>query len=380
MSRKKLITYLLILLTLVMILDIRYVSSTNNLFEGLITESIENLIGMENNFFQNSYNSDSIKAEKEGSLELGRDFLAENEELNLFYLKNDFGSIDLKGSENQEIRIDYRLKVHAEDKNAAEEFIKGLEVIYDLEGEEIRVDLNESQTDTPELINVVEIDYEISIPNDFKTELINKYGQLNISDLKAELKAANRYGSMLVENIEAPVEVELDYGKSEIYNLASTLDLKTSYSENIIKDVAGEFDLESAYGFTKIENLDSALSYNSRYGGAEITSAADIDLNSRYTGISFRDIAGKISADIEYGEIRLNRTADLDLDLKYSDCIIESLRDYELYNYNIQVEYGNIEADFLEAEDYDNNYLSYQGTRAEYEIEINSEYADVDIN
>lgn len=380
MSRKKFITYLLILLTLVMILDIRYVSSTNNLFEGLITESIENLIGMENNFFQNSYNSDSIKAEKEGSLELGRDFLAENEELNLFYLKNDFGSIDLKGSENQEIRIDYRLKVHAEDKNAAEEFIKGLEVIYDLEGEEIRVDLNESQTDTPELINVVEIDYEISIPNDFKTELINKYGQLNISDLKAELRADNRYGSMLVENIEAPVEVELDYGKSEIYNLASTLDLKTSYSENIIKDVAGEFDLESAYGFTKIENLDSALSYNSRYGGAEITSAADIDLNSRYTGISFRDIAGKISADIEYGEIRLNRTADLDLDLKYSDCIIESLRDYELYNYNIQVEYGNIEADFLEAEDYDNNNLSYQGTRAEYEIEINSEYADVEIN
>lgn len=380
MSRKKFITYLLILLTLVMILDIRYVSSTNNLFEGLITESIENLIGMENNFFQNSYNSDSIKAEKEGSLELGRDFLAENEELNLFYLKNDFGSIDLKGSENQEIRIDYTLKVHAEDKNAAEEFIKGLEVIYDLEGEEIRVDLNESQTDTPELINVVEIDYEITIPNDFKTELINKYGQLNMSDLKAELKADNRYGSMLVENIEAAVEVELDYGKSEIYNLASTLDLKTSYSENIIKDVAGEFDLESAYGFTKIENIDSALSYNSRYGGAEITSAADIDLNSRYTGISFRDIAGKISADIEYGEIRLNRIADLDLDLKYSDCIIESLRDYELYNYNIQVEYGNIEADFLEAEDYDNNYLSYQGTRAEYEIEINSEYADVEIN
>lgn len=380
MSRKKFITYLLILLTLVMILDIRYVSSTNNLFEGLITESIENLIGMENNFFQNSYNSDSIKAEKEGSLELGRDFLAENEELNLFYLKNDFGSIDLKGSENQEIRIDYTLKVHAEDKNAAEEFIKGLEVIYDLEGEEIRVDLNESQTDTPELINVVEIDYEITIPNDFKTELINKYGQLNMSDLKAELRADNRYGSMLVENIEAAVEVELDYGKSEIYNLASTLDLKTSYSENIIKDVAGEFDLESAYGFTKIENIDSALSYNSRYGGAEITSAADIDLNSRYTGISFRDIAGKISADIEYGEIRLNRIADLDLDLKYSDCIIESLRDYELYNYNIQVEYGNIEADFLEAEDYDNNYLSYQGTRAEYEIEINSEYADVEIN
>jgi hypothetical protein len=363
-----------------MILDIRYVSSTNNLFEGLITESIENLIGMENNFFQNSYNSDSIKAEKEGSLELGRDFLAENEELNLFYLKNDFGSIDLKGSENQEIRIDYTLKVHAEDKNAAEEFIKGLEVIYDLEGEEIRVDLNESQTDTPELINVVEIDYEITIPNDFKTELINKYGQLNMSDLKAELRADNRYGSMLVENIEAAVEVELDYGKSEIYNLASTLELKTSYSENIIKDVAGEFDLESAYGFTKIENIDSALSYNSRYGGAEITSAADIDLNSRYTGISFRDIAGKISADIEYGEIRLNRIADLDLDLKYSDCIIESLRDYELYNYNIQVEYGNIEADFLEAEDYDNNYLSYQGTRAEYEIEINSEYADVEIN
>lgn len=344
MSRKKFITYLLIVLTLVMILDIRYVRSTNNLFEGFITESIAEMIGMENNFFQNSYNSESIKAEKEGSLELGQEFFAENEELNSLYLKNDFGSIELKGSEEQKIEINYTLKVHAEDKNTAEEFIKELEVIYNLEGEEIKIGLNKSQTDTPELINVVEIDYDIMIPNYLKTELINKYGELNISDLKAELKSENRYGSTLVENIEAPVEVELDYGKSEIYNLSSTLDLKTAYSENIIKDIAGE-----------------------------------IDINSRYSGISFRDISGKISADIEYGEIRLSRIADLDLDLKYSDCIIESLRDYELYNYNIEVEYGNIKADFLEDEDYDNNYLNYRGTRAEYEIEINSEYADVEI-
>jgi len=379
MSRKRFIIYLLIVLSLVMVLDIRYVSSTNNLFEGFITESIEELIGMENNFFQNTYNSDSIKAEKDGSLELGAEFFAENEEINSFYLKNDFGSIELKGSEDERIKIDYTLKVHAEDKNAAEEFIKELEVVYDLKEREIKIDLNKSQTDTPELINVVEIDYNITIPNNLETELINKYGELNVSDLKSELKADNRYGSSLVENIEAPVELELDYGRSEIYDLGSTLNLETSYTENTIKNIAGEFDLESAYGFTKIENIDSALTYNSRYGGAEIISAADIDIKSRYTGISFKDISGKISADIEYGEIILNRISDLDLDLQYSDCIIESLRDYELYNYNINVEYGNIEADFLEDEDYNNNYLNYQGSRAEYEIEINSEYADVDI-
>lgn len=44
MSRKKFITYLLIILTLVMIVDIRYVRSDNNLFEGLITESIQKMI------------------------------------------------------------------------------------------------------------------------------------------------------------------------------------------------------------------------------------------------------------------------------------------------------------------------------------------------
>lgn len=378
MSRKKLITYLLIALTLIMIVDVRYISSENHLFNGFITESIEEMIGMEGNFFQNTYNSDSIKAEKDGSLKLGENFLAENEELKEFYLKNDFGSIDLKGSQNNEINIDYTLKVHAEDKDAAEEFIKDLEVIYSLEGNEIKIYLNKSQTETPELINVVEIDYKITVPEELKSSLINQYGSLNVFDLKSELKANNRYGSTLVENIEGAVEMDLAYGNSEIYDLASTLNLETAYTENKIKNVSGDFDLDSAYGFNKIENTNSDLNVNSRYGGAEITSAENIDIKSRYTGFKFRDIKGKITADIEYGDLRLSQISDLDLELRYADCIIESIRDYELYNYDLTVEYGNIEADLGGLESNNQKKLDYQGKRAEYNIKINSEYGDIE--
>ena len=74
MSRKKFIIYLLIVLTLVMIVDIRYVRSDNHLFAGFITESIENMITMEGNIFQSNYDSDSIKAEKEDSLEFAQNF------------------------------------------------------------------------------------------------------------------------------------------------------------------------------------------------------------------------------------------------------------------------------------------------------------------
>jgi hypothetical protein len=134
---------------------------------------------MEGAVFQNNFDSDSIKAEKDGTLNLGAEFLAENEELSSFYIKNDFGSIDLRGTDNQEITIDYTLKVHAEDKEAAEEFIKDLEVIYELQGDRLEIALNKSQTATPDLINVVEIDYQISVPRELKAELSNKYGSLN---------------------------------------------------------------------------------------------------------------------------------------------------------------------------------------------------------
>ncbi|TDO95281.1 putative adhesin [Halanaerobium saccharolyticum] len=380
MSRKKLITYLLIILTLVMIVDVKYVRSDNNLFEGLITESIEEMIGAENNFFQYNYNQESIKAEKEGNLRLGADFLRKNEEINSFNLENEFGSIQLQGSKNQEINIDYTLKVHAEDREAAEKFIQDLEVIYNLEGSNLEISLNRSQTETPELIKVVEIDYKITVPEDLQTELINNYGKLQVQNLKAEVNGSNRYGSTRINNIDSAVVLNLAYGESRIDNLGSTLELDSSYAENTINRVAGNFKLESAYGFNKISNLESALIINSRYGGAEISSAADIEINSRYTGFKISDVEGKITADSEYGEFQLSQIEDLDLELRYADVEITSLPDYELYSYDLSTEHGNINADFAASSNENKEELNYQGQQAKYKIIINSEYGDININ
>lgn len=377
MSRKKFITYLLIIVTLIMIADIRYVHSNNHLFEGFITESIEELIEMEGNLFQNNYNVDSIKAEKEGSLKFGEDFLAKNEDIKELYLKNDFGSIDLKGSQENKINIEYTLKIHAEDKDAAENFVKDLEIIYNINGENLEISLNHSQTETPEQINAVEIDYRITVPERLQAGLINKYGSLKIQDLKAEINASNRYGSTLIDNIDKDVILDLAYGESEIYNINSNLDLNSAYAENTIRNIGGKFNLETAYGFNKISNLKSELQINSRYGGAEINSAANIVLNSRYTGFAISNVEGEIRANSEYGDFRLSRIKDLDLNLRYADVEISSLKDYELYNYDLSVEYGNVEAD-LGGVNYDNqNRLKYQGEQAEYEIKINSEYGDI---
>lgn len=379
MSRKKFVTYLLILLTLVMILDVRYVNSDNNLFEGFITESIEELIETENTFFQNNYNQDSIKAEKTGNLKLGEDFFRDNEDIKVFKLENDFGSIKLEGSQKQEMNIDYTLKVHAEDKAAAEDFIQELEIIYNLDDENLEIALNKSQTETPELINVVEIEYRITLPENLKTDLINKYGELEVQDLKAELKAANRYGSTLINNIQKEVELELAYGQSEITNLASSLNLDSAYAENTVKNISGSFVLESAYGFNKISDLKSDFRMNSRYGGAEISAVKDIDLQSRYTGFTISDVEGKITANLEYGDFRLSRIKDLDLKLRYADVEISSIRDYELYSYDLKAEYGSIEAELGGVSYMNQDQLKYQGQQAEYEIRIDSEYGDINI-
>lgn len=378
MSRKKIVTYLLIVLTLVMIVDIRYVSSDNNLFEGLITESIQKMIEDENNFFQYNYNQESIKAEKEGNLRLGADFLRENEEIKSFNLKNEFGSIQLEGSQNREINIDYTLKIHADDKAAAEEFIQDLEVIYNLENDNLEISLNRSQIETPELIRVVEIDYRITVPEDLQTELSNKHGKLQVQNLKAEVNASNRFGSTRINNIESPVILDLDYGESEIKNLGSTLDLSSSYVENTITNIAGEFNLVSDYGFNKIYNLKSDLVMNSRFGGVEISSASNIELKSKYSGITISNVKGKITADSKYGEFQLRQIEDLNLDLRYADVEITSLPDFELYIYDLRTEHGNIDTNFGDLENQEE--LNYKGQRAEYEIIINSEYGDVNIN
>ena len=379
MRRKKVITYLLIILVLVMIVDIRYVRSDNQLFGGFITESIKEMIETENNFFQYNYNQNNIKAKKEGNFKLGTDFLRENEEISKFNLENNFGSIQLQGSQNQEINIDYTFKIHAENEEAAEDFIQELEIIYNFEGDNLKIGLNQSQTETPEQIKVVEINYRITVPENMQVELKNNYGKLQIRDLMAKVNASNRYGSTLINNIESAVISDLAYGESEINNLASTLDLNSSYAENTINNIAGNFNLESAYGFNEITNAKSNLTINSRYGGAEISSATDINIDSRYTGFTISEIDGKVTADSEYGDFQLSKIKDLDLELKYADVEINSLQDYELYNYNLRTKGGNIEADFVDSSNNNQEELNYQGQRGKYQITINSKSGDINI-
>ena len=377
MSRKKIISYLLIILTLVMIIDVRYVNSDNNLFEGFITESIEEMVGMENNFFKYNFNQENIKAEKDGSLKLGEEFLNQNQKIKSFNLKNDFGSIEVEGSQNEEINIDYTLKVHAQTKAAAEEFIQNLEINYNLKGENLEISLNKSQIETPAKIKAVEIDYKITIPERLQAKLNNNYGKLNVRNLDGKLQATNRYGSTQINNIKKAVNLNLAYGEAEINDLGSTLDLNSSYAENTIKNISGEFNLESAYGFNKISNLESSLQINSRYGGVEINSVAKINLNSRYTGFTISDVKGKIKANSEYGDFKLSNIEDLELELWYADIEIDKLKDYEFYNYDLSVENGDLEVDFGE-KNYDNqNQLQYQGQQAKYDIKINSNYGDI---
>ncbi len=79
MSRKKLITYLLIALTLIMIVDLKYINSEKHLFDGFITDSIREVIDQEGGTFKNKNNTDDFMEEKEMERGSGKDFLAGNQ-------------------------------------------------------------------------------------------------------------------------------------------------------------------------------------------------------------------------------------------------------------------------------------------------------------
>ncbi|MFW6281136.1 MAG: hypothetical protein ACOC2I_04740 [Halanaerobium sp.] len=326
MSRKKLIIYLLIALTLIMIVDLKYVDSEKHLFDGFITDSMSEIISLEGGSFKSKNNTDNLMAEKEGELRPGKDFLEENQNISNLSLNNDFGSIEIQGSQDNEISIDYILKIHGEDQEAAEEFIKDLEVVYGIKNNELIISLNKSQTKTPELIDVVEINYQIKVPADLKSYLINHYGNLEVKDLEAELRADNSYGRTLIENISEVVKLDLAYGSSEINNINS-----------------------------------------------------DLNINSRYTGLDISKVVGKITANSVYGNLKLDQIRDLDLKVKYADIEMGPISDYELYNFDIMVENGEIETEYDEFNFENQNELKYQGNNAEYDLKINTEYGDIKI-
>ena len=186
-------------------------------------------------------------------------------------LSNKYGKIDIKTWNKPSVKVDVMVIVKASDKGNAEDKMSEIAITINKVGENVVgvTDFNSSQKswwnslwDFGDNIKI-EINYSVYMPADQRSIIENKYGNINLPDLKAKTSINLKYGNLQAQNIDGDLLMDLSYGKAtitSIKNLSATM----AYSDLRCTSGGNNAIITSKYSKIYIDQVKS-LTATSKY-------------------------------------------------------------------------------------------------------------------
>jgi hypothetical protein len=241
-------------------------------------------------------------------------------------LVNQYGKILVSTWDRHEVKVDVQIKAQAEDDEAAQKLLDGVQINDNKEGDQVtfRTEI-ERNNGSFSLWNFggkknhkVEINYTVYMPAKTDLSVEDSYGAIQLPDLSGKIKISSSYGSVEAQNLSNPANViDGSYGSLKVASLnGAKLDYSYGSAEidqcnNLKADLSygsfklgkltgsGEFDISYVGGF-KIEELASSFSklkvdasYSSVALGVPGNNNFNFDITTTYGGFNYDD--GKVT-------------------------------------------------------------------------------------
>lgn len=187
--------------------------------------------------------------------------------IDLFFISNNRGDINIKTANINEVRVVASFSLKVDKDEFLDSALAGVDI---------------------ELIkfgNTIEL-YDITMP------------------LNLNLEVDNKYGNVSIENLNANLDATLFKGKLNAGNIANDLKLNLKYSDGVIGNFeTGKVDL--FYANTKLGNAKN-LEVNAKYSKVDIDGSDKLDLIGFKSDFEIFETVNLVSGDIKYGTINLN--------------------------------------------------------------------------
>lgn len=197
------------------------------------------------------------KVEKEFTYNLTKDKIIINAEK---------ANISVKNWGNKNVRINLNLITKNSDIDLAREELSYLKYTMDKTGKEIRIKnyiLLESNIE--KLQSIVQVNYEVCIPDSVKISIHNKFGNILFENINASVEMFVEYCDIKLSNVSGSLNAEINIGELECKNTNLNAKINTRYSEVFFENNIGNYLLNSNYGSITIFPSDevSELDINS---------------------------------------------------------------------------------------------------------------------
>jgi len=373
MTKKSIVSLLIIIVIMVMILDFNINGGEvfESYYKQMETESMDKL----NEFQGADFNSEW--ANKISELVINSD------DVDTLQITN-VGSINIAGEERNDVEIKAIITVYANRKKQAQEFLPELKIESNKRDKKLTILLREANA--PSYINGIKVAYEIKAPEELALMLKNRFGEMEVNNFAADVNLSNRYKMMRVNDIEGKAILHAKYGNLYVNNIIGQSDIYSRYNETVIKNLQNNLVLDSKYSKNKIRTIKGKVDINAGYGELDIDGVKNnIQLNSRYTKITIMDTEGELDADLDYGDFKIyNVRNNINLDSRYTDLYFRLSPEVDNYLIDCLTEYGDIESNLDLLVDKEDNEKIIKGETGEsgnkIQIKVNGRYSDIIIN
>lgn len=224
--------------------------------------------------------------------------------IDLFFISNNRGNINIKTGDINEVRVEASISIKVDKDEFLDSALAGVDIelikfgntielnnplakICDCNVPSRRKQRKQKTADGKKYeIEDFTISYDITMPLNLNLEVDNKYGNVSIEDLNANLDAT------------------LFKGKLNAGNIAKELKLNLKYSDGVIGNFeTGKVDL--FYANTKLGNAKN-LEVNAKYSKVDIDGSDKLELIGFKSDFEIFETVNLVSGDIKYGTINLN--------------------------------------------------------------------------
>lgn len=191
--------------------------------------------------------------------------------------------------------------------------------------------MNELRNLSEQLIpgkNTLEVNYRVYTPEYINLNIINKFGDIYIDDLRGEINISLSNGDMKINSLNGEARIELSFGSADINHLNDAT-LLVSYGDLDISR-AEKLRIISKSSTLNLDEVD-VLSLDTRRDKYFIGMVLNAKITSNFSQIWMEELTCELIAEMKFGDLTLDRInrdfCRIDILTEYADLNMFIARD-----------------------------------------------------
>lgn len=210
-------------------------------------------------------------------------------------LRNQFGKMDIKHWEKNEVKVEARIIVSTQEEAFANTLLDMIQVIEKVSPDTLSFKTqigDEKKGWSTNQSNKMSIDYTVYLPNNARLIAYNSFGPLEIGDHVGELDIQSSHGSLVAGKLSNIKSIKVNFGKARISKLGKT-EASFSHSSIDIEELTG--DISANVNFCNsidlpignaVKNIDIKTSHTSIYLLLPKTISGDYNIETTHATAS----------------------------------------------------------------------------------------------